>query len=118
KCKPTGVPAINTSPIPYKIVQTPQLILILYEDGVQFRQIFMDGRQPVKDAEPRWMGYSTGKWEGDTLVVETTGFNDKHWLDRMGHPHSDALHVTERIRRKDFGHMDIAITINDPKAYT
>jgi hypothetical protein len=118
RCKPTGVPAINSIPLPYKIVQMPKLILLLYEENTQFRQIFLDGRQPVKDAEPRWLGYSTGKWEGDTLVVDTVGFNDRHWLDRMGHPNSDALHVTERIRRRDVGHMDIAVTINDSKAYT
>jgi hypothetical protein len=117
RCKPTGVPAVNTIPLPYKIVQMPNLILILYEENTSFRQIFLDGRKPIQDAEPRWMGYSTGKWEGDTLVIDTIGFNDKHWLDRMGHPHSDALHLTERIRRRDFGHLEIAMTINDPKTY-
>lgn len=118
RCKPTGVPAIDNIPLPYKIVQSPQLILLLYEDGVTFRQVFLDGRKPVKDAEPRWMGYSTGKWEGDTLVVDTTGLMDRHWLDRMGHPHSDAMHVVERIRRRDLGHLEIAATIDDPKTYS
>ena len=116
-CKPSGTPSINSIPLPYKIVQTPQLILILYEENSIFRQIFLDGRQTVKDPEPRWMGYSSGKWEGDTLVIETTGFNDKFWLDRMGHPHSDAMRVVEKLRRRDFGHLDIETTIIDPKTY-
>lgn len=117
-CKPTGVPAINSVPVPYKIVQTSKLVLILYEDGSVFRQIFLDGRRPVEDAQPTWMGYSNGKWEGNTLVVDTVGFNDKSWLDRMGHPHSDAMHVIERFRRKDAGHLEIEITIDDPKTFT
>jgi hypothetical protein len=117
-CKPTGFPWLNTVPLPYKIVQTPQLILILYEENTVFRQIFLDGRKTVDDAVPRWMGYSTGKWEGDELVVETTGFNDQHWLDGMGHPHSDKLRVVERFRRVDAGHLEIEITIDDPGAYT
>jgi hypothetical protein len=83
-----------------------------------FRQIFLDGRKPVKDPEPRFMGYSSGKWEGDTLVVETVGFNDQTWLDVMGHPHSDALRVIERFRRRDTGHLEIEIMIDDPKMYT
>src|SRR5688572_28955345 len=74
-CKPTGLPTLNFVPVPFKIVQAPQLILTLYEENTVFRQIFMDGRQPVKDPEPRYMGYSVGKWEGDTLVVDTRGFN-------------------------------------------
>jgi hypothetical protein len=117
-CKPIGVPQLNSVPIPYKIIQTPRLVLILYEENSVHRQIFLDGRQPVKDAEPRFMGYSTGKWEGDTLVVDTTGFNDRTWLDGMGHPHSDALHLVERFRRRDVGHLEIETTVNDPKSYT
>jgi hypothetical protein len=72
----------------------------------------------VKDAEPRWLGYSTGKWEADTMVVETIGFNDRVWLDGMGHPHSDDLHVTERFQRREAEHLEIQVTIKDPKAYT
>jgi hypothetical protein len=117
-CKPSGVPAVNAFPLPYKIVQTPQLILMLYEVDTVFRQIFLDGRKPVEDAVPRWMGYSTGTWEGDTLVVDTVGFHDAHWLDALGHPHSDELHLIERFRRPDVGHLEIEITIDDPRAYT
>jgi len=116
-CQPTGVPALGTIPLPYKIVQTPRLIVILYEENTVFRQIFLDGRKLPEAAEPRWMGYSTGKWDGDTLVVDTVGFNDRSWLDRFGHPHSDGLHVIERFRRRDIGHLDVEVTIDDPKAY-
>jgi hypothetical protein len=118
RCKPTGVPAVNSIPLPFKIVQTPKLVLLLYEENTTFRQVFLDGRLPVKDAERRWLGYSTGKWEADTLVIETVGFNDQVWMDGMGHPHSDHLRVTERFRRRDAGHLEIQVTINDPKTYT
>src|SRR5438132_9468837 len=117
-CKPSGVPMLNSVPLPYKIIQTPRLIAILYEENTVFRQIFLDGRQPVKDPEPRWMGYSTGKWEGETLVVDTVGFNDQSWLDAMGHPHSENMHLIERFRRRDTGHLEVEVTIDDPKAYT
>jgi hypothetical protein len=92
--------------------------VILFEPFIDYRQIFTDGRKHPVDPQPTWMGYSVGKWEGDTLVVDTTGFNDRTWLDDGGHPHSDALHVTERFRRIDFGHMELGITIDDPKMYT
>jgi hypothetical protein len=117
-CQPQGVPRIDATPNPFKIVQEPELIVILYEAFGQFRQIFLDGRQLPKDPNPTWLGYSVGQWEGDTLVVETSGFNGRTWLDQAGHPTTDALHVTERYRRRDFGHMDIQVTIDDPKAYT
>jgi hypothetical protein len=117
-CLPQGVPKIDAAPAPWRIVQTPGYIAILYEAFNLWRQVFMDGRQPARDLNPTWMGYSTGKWQGDTLVVDTVGFNGKLWLDQLGKPSTDALHVTERFRRKDFGHMDIQITIDDPKAYT
>ena len=93
-------------------------MLIVYEAFNLWRQIFLDGRELAEDFPSTWMGYSTGKWEGDTLVVDTRGFNGKTWLDQAGKPTTDALHVIERFRRKDFGHMDIQITIDDPKAYT
>jgi hypothetical protein len=118
KCLPAGVPRLDAYTHPYKIVQTPDLIVILYESQTMFRQIFTDGRTHPTDPEPSWLGYSIGRWEGDTLVVETVGFNDKTWLDGFGHPHSEAIKLTERFRRHDFGHMDIDITIDDPKAYT
>ncbi len=117
-CLPQSVPRITAAPAPWKIIQTPGFVTILYEAFTLFRQIFLDGRELVQDYPPTWMGYSTGKWEGDTLVVDTKGFNGKAWLDQLGKPSTDALHVIERFRRKDFGHMDIQITIDDPKAYT
>ena len=118
QCLPAGVPRLDAYIHPYKIVQAPDLIVILYESETMFRQIFTDGRSHPTDPEPSWLGYSVGTWQGDTLVVETIGFNDKTWLDGLGHPHSDAMKLTERFRRRDFGHMDIEITIDDPKAYT
>ena len=89
----------------------------MYETG-QFRQIFTDGRPLPTDPNPTWMGYSVGRWDGDTFVVETTGYNDKTWLDFLGHPHSEALRVTERFKRTDFGNMRLEMTFDDPKAYT
>ena len=105
-------------PIPYKIVQTPGLLVILYEGDTVYRQVFTDGRPLPEVSIPSWMGYSVGRWDGDTLVVETVGFNDKSWLDRIGHTHSDQMRVIEKFRRRDLGHMDIAITIDDPKTFT
>ena len=117
-CLPQGVPKIDAAPAPWKIVQTPDFIVIVYEAFNLWRQIFMDGRTLAPDVNPTWMGYSTGKWEGDTLVVDSRGFNGKAWLDQVGRPSTDALHVIERFRRQDIGHMDLQITIDDPKAYT
>jgi hypothetical protein len=117
-CLPIGLPADDLIPGPIKIIQTPGLILLRNEYENTFRQIYMDGRKPPADPEPLWLGYSVGKWEADTLVVDTVGFNDKGWLDGMGHPHSEALHVVERFTRRDFGHMDVQVTIDDPKMYT
>jgi len=111
------VPAAATVPLPWKIIQTPQVILILYEENNIFRQIFLDGRPLPKDPDPRWMGYSVGRWEGDALVVDSSGFREGGWLDRMGHPHSSDLHLIERFRRLDVGHLEIDVTIDDPKAY-
>ena len=117
-CMSQGVPKINMTPEPFKIVQNPDMVIILYEAFDQFRQIFMDGRALPKDPNPTWLGYSAGKWEGDTLVVESIGFNGKIWLDQVGHPSSEAMRVTERFRRRDFGHLELHATIDDPKAYT
>ncbi len=118
RCLPAGVPMVNTLPAPYKVIQTPGVIVMLYEQDTTFRQIFIDGRKPPPDPQPSWNGYSTGRWEGDSLVVETAGFNDKSWLDAFGHPHSEAMRVTERFHRRDFGHMDVEITVDDPQMYT
>ncbi len=120
-CLPMGNMQFNTHPQPRKIIQTRDLILILYEGNSGIRQIFLDGRPlPGKDAEPWWYGYSTGKWDGDTLVVETAGFKPDGWLDINGMPSVDRRRrkMTERFRRPDFGHLEIAITVDDPKAYT
>ena len=101
----------------YRIIQSPAVIAIIYESGFH-RQIFVDGRELPKDPNPSWMGYSVGHWDGDTLVVESAGFNDRTWLDRVGHPHSEELHVTETFRRSDFGHIQFRITYTDPKMLT
>jgi hypothetical protein len=116
RCLPMGPPRQDRRE-PHKIVQLPGLIVILYEANTLFRQIFLDGRVLPKDPNPTWMGYSVGHWEGDTLVVDTIGFNDQVWI-WSGHPHTEALRTTERFRRRDFGHMDLQITIDDPKTYT
>jgi hypothetical protein len=116
-CKPHGVPGVNANPLPFKIVQTDNLVLILYEEDTVFRQVFLDGRKPVEDAAPRYMGYSTGRWDGATLVVDTVGLNDMHTLDAMGHPVTEQLHLTERFRRVDSGHLSVEITVDDPGAY-
>ena len=100
-----------------KIVQTPTLMIFLSQD-MTFRQIFMDGRPLETDPNPSWMGYSIGHWDGDTLVIETNGYNDKTWLDRDGHPHTEALRTTERYHRKDFGHLEIELTLVDPSVYS
>ncbi len=117
QCLPRGVPKADAFDI-HKIAQAPGLIVILYEYQTTFRQIFMDGRELPKDPNPTWMGYSVGHWEGDTLVTESNGFNGKAWLSGQGNPITDAARVTERMHRRDFGHMDVQITIDDPKAYT
>jgi len=116
-CLPPGPKTSTSVGPPVKIVQTPNLVVLLYEYQTLFRQVFTDGRGLPEDANPTWMGYSVGKWEGDTLVVTTTGFNDRTSLDLAGHPHSEALRMTERFRRRDAGHMDLQVTIEDSKAY-
>ena len=116
-CLPVGVPLGSLLSEPFKIIQSPRLMAVLFEDT--HRQIYTDGRVlPTEFAQPSWLGYSTGKWDGDTLVVETAGFNDKTWLDVIGHPHSEALRITERYRRRDFGHLNAEMTFDDPKMYT
>jgi hypothetical protein len=119
-CLPQGVPKILVAPAPWRVIQNGDYVVFVHEAFNLWRQVFLDGRElnVNDDTTPTWMGYSVGKWDGDTLVVETRGFNGKVWLDQLGKPSTEALHVTERFRRKDFGHMDIQITIDDPKAYT
>jgi hypothetical protein len=116
QCLPQGPRASLLPFLPVKIIQTPALIIVLYED-LTHRQIFLDGRTLPKDPNPSFMGYSVGRWEGNTLVVESTGFNDRTWLDGFGHPHTEALRITERFRRADFGHMTIEQTFTDPAIY-
>ena len=119
-CMPPGVPRIDFGGGLFKILYSRDVTAFLYETlvGMIFRQVFTDGRPLPPALNPSWLGYSVGRWDGDTFIVETSGFRDGGWLDtQKGHPNSDALHVTERFRRKDFGHMDLAISISDPKAY-
>jgi hypothetical protein len=118
-CLPHAVPDGQTvASSPFKMVQTPGFIIMLHEEFNHYRQIFTDGRPLPVDPQPAWFGYSVGKWEGDTLVVDSTGFNDLSWLDDPGHPHTEALHIIERFRRTDFGHLENRVTIDDPKTYT
>ena len=118
-CLPLGLMQLHTHPQPRKIIQMPNLIVILYEAQAGVRQVFMDGRPlPGPDAEPWWYGYSIGHWDGDTLVVETNGFRDDVWLDVEGSPLTNTGKMTERFRRVNYGHLEMDITVEDPKAYT
>jgi hypothetical protein len=119
-CMPPGTPRIDFAGAPFRILQTPQVTAFLYETvaSMTFRQVYTDGRTLPSGGEPTWLGLSVGRWDGDAFVVDTAGFRDGGWLDtRVGRPHSDALRVTERFRRVDYGHMDLAVTIDDRKAY-
>jgi len=118
RCLPIGPVRLHTWNGPRKVVQTPGLLILMNELDTSYRQIFTDSRPLPADPNPSWNGYSTGRWEGDTLVVQTSGFRDGIWLDATGNPMTDAAKITERFRRMDFGRMDIEITVNDPKAYT
>ena len=119
RCLPHGIPdAMLTRTLPFKILQMRGVTLILYEEFNNWRQIFTDGRPLPKDPQPAWLGYSIGSWDRETFVIETAGFNDKSWLDAGGTPHSEALRTTERLRRTDFGHMEITFTFDDPKTFT
>src|SRR5229473_2801850 len=118
RCLPLGVPRAELISFPFKIVQTPGLIVMMYEPDNTRRQIYTDGRELPDDPNPTWLGYSVGHWEGETLVVDSAGFNDKIWIDGAGHPISESLHIQERFRCRDFGHMELQITIDDPKMYT
>ncbi len=117
RCLPSGLPMVELFPVPKRIVQTPALIVILYEGDIP-RQIHMDGRKLPASPNPAWAGYSVGRWDGDTLVVETVGMNPRAPLDALGHPRSEAMRMTERWHRRDFGHLDIQVTIEDPAYYS
>jgi len=118
RCQPGGIVKLHTTPQLRKIIQIPGLLVTLNEFDATYRQIFIDGRPLPEIKQPSSKGYSVGRWDGDTLVIETTGFNDEMWLDRNGSPITDAAKITERFRRLNFGRMDIDITVDDPKAYT
>jgi hypothetical protein len=115
-CLPPGTPRIYLQPFPFQIVMTPKEMIMIFEYDHTIRQIFMDGRPHPEDITPTYMGHSIGKWDGDTLEVDTVGFNERTWLDRDGHPHSDQLHVVERFHKTDGENMVDDITIEDPKA--
>ena len=117
-CLPGSSVKMLTTPLLKKIVQTPGLIVVLSERNTAYRQIFTDARPLPADPQPSWNGYSTAKWDGDTLVVESNGFRDDLWLDRNGSPLTESARVTERYRRLNFGKLEIELTVNDPKAYT
>ena len=118
-CLPMGFMQFHTHGQPRKIVQTPGLIVIMFEPNYGLRQIFTDGRPlPNNDPQPWWYGYSVGQWDGDALVVETTGFKDDGWLDIIGNPTTAATKLTERFRRPNYGTLEIDVTVDDPKAYT
>jgi hypothetical protein len=117
-CFPPGVPRIYLHPFPMQIAQLPDQLIILHEYDHMWRHIYTDGHKHNTDLPATWMGDSIGKWEGDTLVADTTNFNEKTWLDRIGHPHTADLHLVERFRRVDHDNLQIELTIEDPKAYT
>ncbi len=117
-CLPEGMPLVEIAPAPYKILQHTGLTVMLYERDTTYRQIYTDGRKLPVDPSPTWLGYSVGHWEGDTFVVDSRGFNARGWLDARGHSHSEALHLTERFRRINFGTMQLELIIDDPQTYT
>lgn len=117
RCISHGVTDFNVLGTPTKIVQTPAVTIILFEAYNHYRQILTDGRPLPVDPQPAWLGYSVGRWEGDTFVVQSNGLNSVTWLDDGGHPHTDAMRLTERFRRRDFGHLEIEMTIDDPEYY-
>jgi hypothetical protein len=117
-CLPDGVPHGDLLPEPFKIIHSAGVIVMLYEVETTFRQIFTDGRKLPADPSLTWQGYSVARWEGDTLAIETAGFNDLGWLDARGTGHSTDMRVEERFRRRDYGHLDLTITITDPQTFT
>lgn len=117
QCLPASLPA-TISVLVFKMIQAPGEIVVIPENGDPARQIHTDGRSLPANPQPSWMGYSVGSWQGDTLVVETVGITSRAWLDGFGHPRSDAMKITERYRRRDFGHMDLELSFDDPTYYT
>lgn len=117
-CLPDALPHADLLPEPFKVIQSRDEIAVLYEVGTTFRQIFLDGRKHPADPTPSWNGYSVGKWEKDTLSVDTIGFNEKSWLDARGTGHSEEMRIGERFHRRDFGHIDLTVTITDAKTFT
>jgi hypothetical protein len=117
-CYPPGVPRIYLHPFAMEIVQTPKEVIQLFEYDHLVRHIYIDGRPHPDDPDPTWMGNAIGRWEGDTLVVDSIGFNDKSWIDRVGHPHSEKLHTIERFRRLNQSTIQMDLTLEDPVAYT
>jgi hypothetical protein len=117
-CLPDGVPHGDLLPEPFKIIHSRGVIVMLYEVETTFRQIFTDGRKLPTDPSPRWQGYSIGRWDGDTLVIESSGFTDRGWLDARGTGHSEDMRVEERFHRRDYGHIDLTITVTDPRTFT
>jgi hypothetical protein len=118
RCLPDNPPRTWVMPHLVKAVHSPKLLVLLYEVNAMYRQVFVDGRPPLVDPNPSWNGYSTAKWEGDTLIVQTNGFRDDLWIDMAGSPMSEAAVMTERMRRPNYGTLELEITINDPKTYT
>ena len=118
RCLGHAVADFDSHQTPRRIIQSPGVIAILFESYHQYRQILMDGRPLPEVGQPAYFGYSVGRWEGDTLVIETVGVNDKGWLDMNGHPQTEKTHFTERLRRPNFGHIDVDLTVDDPSAYS
>jgi len=117
-CLPDSVVHGDLLPEPFKFIHSRGVIVMLYEVETTFRQIFMDGRKLPDDPSPSWQGYSVGRWQGDTLVIDTIGFTEASWLDARGTGHSSELKVEERFRRRDYGHLELAITVTDPRTFT
>lgn len=118
RCFPAGIPMGDLLPLPRRVIHAPGVLAILYEGINPQRLIYTDGRKLPADPQPAWLGYSVGRWDGDVMVVESSGFSDRSWLDGIGHPRSEATRLTERIRRRDFGHLEVEVTIDDPRSYT
>ena len=118
RCLPAGIPMGDLLAVPRRFLQAPGLLVIVYEGINPPRLIHTDGRKHPADPNPAWLGYSVGTWDRDTFVIETRGFNDKAWLDAFGHPRSEAMRIVERVRRRDYGHLDVQVTIDDSVNYS